>query len=724
MSVEEQIEKANTLRIAKLAADAIQQERQLRETRKQTEVHEGILQVAQMRLAHQLASEGAANRQRAALAAWRGGVVALEHYVESFSNESILSGGPREKRRAAIRLSAMFNRVSDAVDSLEEFLDIERFAELRKKVGDLLRTLDADGFDVVSGQARDYFSRLKAGVEKVTLLDDSQTLICPLDLSAMERRVRSGWFASRPTQLQRVEEQFVAGASTLDQRRANTANAIAASDSLLQLIDDGIEAAYLDRRTPVVPVDMLEFFPEGSEQLVSAVQIVANKPLDWINTLKTQLQAEYAFNTQSLTSWKERLSQAIVAEPRSAFLRFVVPVGGAAFLLLFVASLMSPPRATRPSGSESIVATHPPAAAPISNTQTIAASDEKVDPSITLCIDSNVEEFRAERRKGGLDEVVTADILSAIEGNCKLGKVSSASAPIPVQDVRRDTSTQDPAKVIWLKLMSVRVSVAKMPPTKACNAVMDSVNTLVLMLVQRQELANRAFAASGTATSEGELAAQVSILDGAVEKAGLVASAVGCKEWIADRQKTTWWFTGLRRTNEIPPTLNQLVAAASAVPKEAEKIVSAQLSNQTVAANSALPTVAEKPASQSNDVKTRLGTLSVRDGTLTLNNRPVRDVNNIVINSDATTIGRVFVIQNSEVILVHTNCAGSSCSDAGDTRIVAVEANGLKASRSFGYAIPLLSVTQVGDSIRFDYGASGIATYSHGDLQLSPALSR
>ena len=161
MSTEEQLEKATQLLEAKLVADATQQERALREAKKQTEAQQEMLRVEQTRLAHQLASEMSAKLRKAAMVAWRNRVVKAEQYVDSLSKELGRPQVLHDTKRAEILLSLHHDGVNAVGDSLEEFSDIERLASVRTKIGRVSTTLGGKHVDLVSKGVHNYFRRLQ-----------------------------------------------------------------------------------------------------------------------------------------------------------------------------------------------------------------------------------------------------------------------------------------------------------------------------------------------------------------------------------------------------------------------------------------------------------------------------------------------------------------------------------------------------------------------------------
>ena len=560
VSTEEQQEKANQLRMAKLAADAYQHERALGEARKQTEAQQEMLRVEQTRLAHQLASEMSAKLRKATMVAWRNRVVKAEQYVDSLSKVMGRPQGLHDTKRAEILLSLYHDGVNAIGDSLEEFSDIERLASLRTKIESVSVTLGGKHVDLVSKGVHNYFRRLQEAVEKCASLDDRSTLIVPLDLNLLEKQARSGMFLSREALKRRLNEQFIVGKNALDQRSALVASAISSALSLRQVINEGITSGYLDSGQvgeQIVPDAVLALLPDDDlEQLVERVQFLAGKRLEWTDSLQAMLVAEYAQHTEALTSWKERMLQSVAIAP-SLFTWFFRIVGGVAvvLLLLIVVGALLP--SAPPPKPEARSATPVPVTDPVATTPVVTSPPAQVEPNAKTCVGL------------GLDDKC-APVASGLP-------VETVSVPLP--------------------------------------------------------------AAEGASRPEP--------------------------------------------LSEAP-----------------------------------------KAAFQTASIKTRRGVLSVRNGTLVLNDESVRDVNNITIESDATALGRIFDMDGTEVILVHTNCTASTCSAFGDVRLVTVGSNGLTATRSFGYGKELIRAKQTASGLTLDYGTFGVVVYANGDLQIPPAIAR
>lgn len=125
---------------------------------------------------------------------------------------------------------------------------------------------------------------------------------------------------------------------------------------------------------------------------------------------------------------------------------------------------------------------------------------------------------------------------------------------------------------------------------------------------------------------------------------------------------------------------------------------------------------------KAKSLSTRYGNFAVKDGELTYNGRPVRDRSNITISGDSVDFEMGISDGDTDVILVHTNCAGSTCSDYGDTRFLFVTNAGVSATQGFGYGRPVVSVTKAVSSMTIDYGEFGKAVYNDRRVEIAPTL--
>lgn len=128
--------------------------------------------------------------------------------------------------------------------------------------------------------------------------------------------------------------------------------------------------------------------------------------------------------------------------------------------------------------------------------------------------------------------------------------------------------------------------------------------------------------------------------------------------------------------------------------------------------------------SKGESLQTRFGTFSVKEGQLLYNNRSVRDRNNVLVSGDVVSLEKAISLSEADVILVHTNCAGSSCSGHGDTRFVSVTSTELNASPSFGYGRAIVLTTKATPIVTIDYGEFGKAIYNDGRIEVAPPLMR
>jgi hypothetical protein len=132
--------------------------------------------------------------------------------------------------------------------------------------------------------------------------------------------------------------------------------------------------------------------------------------------------------------------------------------------------------------------------------------------------------------------------------------------------------------------------------------------------------------------------------------------------------------------------------------------------------------ISDKPTTE--NLQTRFGKLTVKEGRLTFNNRPVLDRNNVPIASDIVVLENAIALSDTDVILVRTNCRGPTCRDHADTRFLSITAKGPSASQSFGYGLAIESTTKATPVVTIDYGPFGRAIYDNGNVEIAPSLIR
>ncbi|MEQ1595289.1 MAG: hypothetical protein ABL985_09350 [Casimicrobium sp.] len=168
------------------------------------------------------------------------------------------------------------------------------------------------------------------------------------------------------------------------------------------------------------------------------------------------------------------------------------------------------------------------------------------------------------------------------------------------------------------------------------------------------------------------------------------------------------------------PTLVALSEKANnsteAIPSSPPSSSAEQLKDQQRLSNS------DKPNTE--NLQTRFGTLTVKEGRLTFNNRPVLDRNNVPIASDIVVLEKAITLSDTDVILVRTNCRGPTCHDHADTRFLSITAKGPSASQSFGYGLAIESTTKATPVVTIDYGPFGRAIYDNGNVEIAPSLIR